>query len=136
MGHHRGSSEIPSSFATATCSRRPGSPRGWIWRWSDLQGWISEHLDEDLSVPMLARRAGMSPRNFARAFRREIGMTPAAYVEAQRVETARRLLESTGRSVAEVAQACGFSRVETIHRAFRRVLRIAPGQYRRHFKAS
>ena len=102
----------------------------------DLQGWISEHLDEDLSVPMLARRAGMSPRNFARAFRREIGMTPAAYVEAQRVETARRLLESTGRSVAEVAQACGFSRVETIHRAFRRVLRIAPGQYRRHFKAS
>jgi len=85
---------------------------------------------------MLARRAGMSPRNFARAFRREIGMTPAAYVAAQRVETARRLLESTGRSVAEVAQACGFSRVETIHRAFRRVLRIAPGQYRRHFKAS
>jgi len=102
----------------------------------DLQAFITDHLDDDLSVPMLARRAHMSPRNFARAFRREIGMTPAAYVEAQRVETARRLLESTGRSVAEVAQACGFSRVETIHRAFRRVLRIAPGQYRRHFKAS
>jgi len=102
----------------------------------DLQAFITDHLDDDLSVPMLARRAHMSPRNFARAFRREIGTTPAAYVEAQRVETARRLLESTGRSVAEVAEACGFSRVETIHRAFRRVLRVAPGQYRRHFKAS
>lgn len=102
----------------------------------ELQAFITDHLDDDLSVPMLARRAHMSPRNFARAFRREIGTTPAAYVEAQRVETARRLLESTGRSVAEVAEACGFSRVETIHRAFRRVLRVAPGQYRRHFKAS
>jgi transcriptional regulator GlxA family with amidase domain len=102
----------------------------------ELQGWIAEHLDDDLSVPTLARRAHMSPRNFARAFRREIGMTPAAYVEAQRVEAARRLLESTGRSVAQVAEACGFSRVETIHRAFRRVLRVPPAQYRRHFRAS
>jgi transcriptional regulator GlxA family with amidase domain len=102
----------------------------------DLQGWIGEHLDGDLSVPVLARRAHMSPRNFARAFRREVGVTPAAYVEAQRVEVARRLLESTGRSVAEVAEACGFSRVETIHRAFRRVLRVPPAQYRRHFRAS
>ncbi len=102
----------------------------------DLQGWIAEHLDDDLSVPTLARRAHMSPRNFARTFRREIGMTPAAYVEAQRVEAARRLLESTGRSVAEVAKACGFSRVETIHRAFRRALRVPPAQYRRHFRAS
>jgi len=102
----------------------------------DLQGWIADHLDDDLSIPTLARRARMSPRNFARAFRREIGTTPAAYVEAQRVEAARRLLESTGRSVAEVAAACGFSRVETIHRAFGRVLRIPPAQYRRHFRAS
>ncbi len=102
----------------------------------DLQSWITDHLDDDLSVPALARRAHMSPRNFARVFRREIGVTPAAYVEAQRVEAARRHLERSGQSVAEVAEACGFSRVETIHRAFRRVLRVSPGQYRRHFKAS
>lgn len=102
----------------------------------DLQAWIADHLGGDLSVPALARRARMSPRNFARAFRRKIGTTPAAYVEAQRVEAARRLLESTGRSVAEVAAVCGFARLETIHRAFRRVLRVAPGQYRRHFRAA
>jgi len=102
----------------------------------DLQTWIAEHLAGDLSVGALARRARMSPRNFARAFRREIGVTPAVYVEAQRVEAARRLLESTGRSVAEVAERCGFARVETIHRAFHRVLRVPPGQYRRHFRAS
>jgi transcriptional regulator GlxA family with amidase domain len=77
----------------------------------------------------------MSSRNFARAFRREIGVTPAAYVEAQRVEGARRLLETADRSVAEIAAACGFGRVETMHRAFRRAVRVSPAQYRRHFRA-
>ena len=102
----------------------------------DLQAWIAEHLGDELSVPALARRARMSPRNFARAFRREVGATPAAYVEAQRVEAARRLLETADLSVAEVAAACGFGRVETMHRAFRRGVRVSPGQYRRHFRAA
>jgi transcriptional regulator GlxA family with amidase domain len=48
----------------------------------------------------------------------------------------RRLLEGTTRTVADVAEACGFGRVETMHRAFRRVLRVAPGQYRHHFRAA
>ena len=100
----------------------------------DVQGWIAEHPEAELTVPALARRAHMSPRNFARAFRRETGVTPAAYVEAQRVEAARRLLETTAGNVAEVAAACGFGRPETMHRAFRRVLGVAPAQYRRHFR--
>jgi transcriptional regulator GlxA family with amidase domain len=100
----------------------------------DVQGWIAEHPEAELTVPALARRAHMSPRNFARAFRRETGVTPAAYVEAQRVEAARRLLETTAGNVAEVAAACGFARPETMHRAFRRVLGVAPAQYRRHFR--
>jgi transcriptional regulator GlxA family with amidase domain len=102
----------------------------------EVQSWIADHPAGDCSVSALARRARMSPRNFARVFRREIGVTPAVYVETQRVEAARRLLESTARSVAEVAAACGFMRVETLHRAFRRVLRVAPGQYRHHFRAA
>ena len=100
----------------------------------DVQGWIAEHPEAELTVPALARRVHMSPRNFARAFRRETGVTPAAYVEAQRVEAARRLLETTAGNVAEVAAACGFGRPETMHRAFRRVLGVAPAQYRRHFR--
>jgi transcriptional regulator GlxA family with amidase domain len=94
---------------------------------------IAEHLDDDLSVPALARRAAMSPRTFARSFAAEVGTTPAAYVQAARVEAARRLLETTGQSTAEVARDCGFGTVETMHRAFRRTLGTTPGQYRRHF---
>src|SRR5262249_53577652 len=57
--------------------------------------WIVGHLDDDLSVEKLAARAGMSPRNFARVFLAEIGLTPARYVEQARIERARSLMEET-----------------------------------------
>jgi transcriptional regulator GlxA family with amidase domain len=97
---------------------------------------VAEHLDDDLSVPALARRAAMSARTFARAFRSEVGTTPGAFVQATRIEAARRLLESTDRSTAEVARTCGFGTVETMYRAFGRTVGTTPGQYRRHFAVS
>lgn len=99
----------------------------------ELQGWMLDHLDEDLAVPALALRAYMSPRNFARAFKREVGMTPAAYVETLRVERARVLLETAGDSVEQVALRCGFGTVETMRRVFRRRLGVSPGDYRERF---
>jgi transcriptional regulator GlxA family with amidase domain len=100
----------------------------------DLQAWITEHPDADLSVPALARRAAMSPRNFARAFRREVGMTPGRFVEAVRVEAARRRLEETADGVEEVAAACGFGTAESMRRAFVRTVHVAPSQYRSRFR--
>ncbi len=102
----------------------------------ELQDWIVDHLDEDLSVGALAERAFMSPRNFARVFRREIGVTPASYVEALRVERARLLLESTERGVADVALRCGFGTVETLRRSFARALGVSPGEYRQRFRSA
>jgi transcriptional regulator GlxA family with amidase domain len=99
----------------------------------ELQAWIVDHLDEDLSVSALATRAYMSPRNFARAFKREVGMTPAAYVEALRVERARALLETAGEHVEQVARRCGFGTVETMRRVFRRRLGVSPSDYRQRF---
>jgi transcriptional regulator GlxA family with amidase domain len=99
----------------------------------ELQDWMVDHLDEDLSVPALAVRAYMSPRNFARAFKREVGMTPGAYVEALRVERARALLETAGENVEQVARRCGFGTVETMRRVFRRRLGVSPGDYRERF---
>ena len=102
----------------------------------EVQAFIAEHLDADLSVPTLAAHAGMSTRTFARAFRREVGTTPAAFVEAIRVEGARRFLEDSERGVGEIARACGFGTVETMHRAFRRTVHTTPAEYRRHFAAT
>jgi transcriptional regulator GlxA family with amidase domain len=100
-----------------------------------VQDWLPAHLAEDLSVPVLARRAGMSPRHFARRFRDETGQTPAAHVETLRVEAAKRLLSADGAALAEVARACGFGTVETLHRVFRRATGTTPDRYRQHFAA-
>jgi transcriptional regulator GlxA family with amidase domain len=100
----------------------------------ELQAWIPDHLESDLSVPALARRADMSERNFARAFRRETGMTPAAYVEAARVESARMALEAGDLPVESIARHAGFGTVETLRRAFRRRVGVSPVDYRSRFR--
>jgi transcriptional regulator GlxA family with amidase domain len=100
---------------------------------AQLQHWLSDHLDADLSLAALAARAGMSTRNFTRTFRRETGTTPAAYVERLRIETARRLLETTGLTVETVAKQVGLHRPETLYRAFRRRVGTTPDRYRQHF---
>ena len=101
----------------------------------ELQQWLPDHLEEDLSVPALARRACMSERNFARAFREETGMTPAAYVEVARVESARIALETGTMPVEAIARQAGFGTVETMRRAFRRRLGISPNAYRGRFRS-
>lgn len=100
----------------------------------DLQHWVSEHVTADLSVDKLAKRVSMSPRNFARAFATEIGVTPAAFVERTRLEVARRLLETTRNDVESIARASGFGTVETLRRAFQRQLHVAPKDYRKRFQ--
>jgi transcriptional regulator GlxA family with amidase domain len=117
-----------AQFSTQLSAQRPQrSPL------RDLVGWIADHVADDLSVTVMADHVGMSTRTFARVFRQELGMTPAAYVEGVRVEAARSLLETTRRGVAEVARVCGFGTVETMHRVFKRTVRVTPGEYRRHF---
>lgn len=105
-------------------------PGGWL---GDLQAWIAEHVGADLSAADLARRAHVSVRTLARAFARELGTTPAAYVETVRVEQARRRLETGQEPLSAVAQACGFGTCETMRRAFHRRLGVAPADYRRRF---
>ncbi len=99
----------------------------------ELQNWIIDHLAHDLSVGALAERAFMSERNFARVFSAETGTTPAAYVEAARLERARMLLESTTEQLDTIAQRCGFGTVETLRRTFARRLHVSPSAYRERF---
>jgi transcriptional regulator GlxA family with amidase domain len=98
-----------------------------------LHDWMAEHLGEDLRVEILAERAGMSARNFARVYARRLGTTPAKAVERLRLEAARRALEESGASIERVARACGFGDEERMRRAFLRRLGVAPKHYRQRF---
>jgi len=103
-------------------------------RFSDLLAWISENLHRPLSVETLAERACLSPRQFARAFREEIGVTPARMVERLRVEAARRSLEAGRAGLTAVVEASGFGTDETMRRAFMRQVGTPPGDYRDRFR--
>lgn len=102
----------------------------------DLQAWIVIHLAEDLRVETLAERMCMSPRNFARLFITETGMTPAKFVELARIDAARHHLGSTKLSIETVAEKSGFRDPERMRRAFIRQLGINPQNYRDRFSAS
>jgi transcriptional regulator GlxA family with amidase domain len=99
----------------------------------DVQHWISENPAADLSVTALAARAGLSPRQFARAFRSETGVSPGKHVAAIRLEAARRLLEDPARGINQVARACGYGTPEAMRRAFVQSLGVPPASYRHRF---
>jgi transcriptional regulator GlxA family with amidase domain len=100
----------------------------------ELQAWVADHLAEDLSVERLAERVAMSPRNFSRIFAKEVGLTPARFVERARVDAARRLLEESTASVEEIAGRCGFGTAETMRRSFLRAVHVSPSEYRLRFR--
>ncbi|MFC4909302.1 GlxA family transcriptional regulator [Actinomadura gamaensis] len=102
----------------------------------ELRAWITANLTADLSAAALADRMCLSERHFSRVFRKETGATPAAFVEAARVEAARRLLEGTDEPLDRVAEASGLGSPETLHRAFRRRLGTTPAAYRRRFRTA
>jgi len=95
--------------------------------------WAVEHLDEDLSVGALARRALMSERTFARRFRAETGSTPHQWVSGQRVLLARRMLESTDASVDQIAARTGLGTAAILRHHFTRIVGASPQAYRRNF---
>jgi len=85
----------------------------------ELIAWMSEHLNEDLSVPAMARRVGMSDRNFSRVFTQQVGSTPARFVAHLRTEAARAKLAETDHKLEAVAQSAGFGDGETLRRHLR-----------------
>lgn len=98
----------------------------------EIQRWVSANPSFPHSVANLAGRMNMSPRHFARMFRAEVGITPADWVEAARVETARQLLEEGILTPKQVAAQCGFADADVLRRVFVRHMGVTAAQYRRH----
>ena len=100
---------------------------------AEVLDWALAHLDEPLTVEVLAARALMSPRTFARRFRATTGTTPHAWLLAQRTLVAQRLLEE-GASVEEVARRSGFGSPATLRQHFSRARGTSPRAYQRAFR--
>lgn len=100
-------------------------------QFAPLLDWIRAHLDRRLTVETLAEQAAMSPRNFSRAFTREMGMSPAKAVERLRLEVARERVENSHDPIEHIAAHLGFHDPERMRRAFLRAFGQPPQAMRR-----
>jgi transcriptional regulator GlxA family with amidase domain len=103
-------------------------------RFTEVITWIKSHLRSDLSVGILARRAFLSPRQFARAFKDRFGFTPGAFVEDARLAEAARRLSVRNVRIDLVAQSVGYASEDVFRRAFERRFGVSPSSYRARFR--
>ncbi|MGD0649518.1 MAG: helix-turn-helix domain-containing protein [Acidobacteriaceae bacterium] len=100
----------------------------------ELQVYMLENLQADLSVDAMAERIGMSPRHFSRVCLREMKMNPGQFVDRLRVEAAQQMIDSSSMGLKEIADACGFGSSDSMRRTFQRVIGITAGEYTERFK--
>jgi transcriptional regulator GlxA family with amidase domain len=124
-------------------SRRPGGQSqfsalldlgGQSGRFGPLMDWVKANLAGPLTIERLAEQAAMSPRNFARFFLRDTGITPAKAIEQLRVEAARDAVEVGLGTFDEISRSVGFSDAGRMRRAFLRVLGQPPQSLRRSIR--
>ncbi|GAA4616983.1 helix-turn-helix domain-containing protein [Actinoallomurus liliacearum] len=103
---------------------------------AETRAWALERLHEPLDLTRLARRAGMSVRTFTRRFRAETGLSPAQWLVRQRIEEARRLLETTDLPIDQVAGRAGLGTAASLRQHLHAAVGVAPAAYRRTFGAA
>lgn len=100
---------------------------------SGLLSWISNHLQEQLTVQEMAQRLNVSRRTLDRKFRSVTGTSPLQWVLHQRVQASQQLLETTNLSVDAIAAAVGFNTSLSLRTHFKRTIGVAPQHYRQTF---
>lgn len=95
--------------------------------------WLARRLSQPWTVEALARHCHTSPRTLLRRFTAVLGVSPVQYVQQQRVERAKALLETTKLSVEDIAGRCGYQDASTLHKVFRQWAGLTPREYRARF---
>jgi transcriptional regulator GlxA family with amidase domain len=98
------------------------------------RAWALEHLAEPLELRVLAEQARTSVRTFTRRFRQETGQSPGQWINQQRVQLARLLLEDTDLPIDQVASRCGFGTAVSLRQHLHGVVGVSPGAYRRMYR--
>ena len=99
-----------------------------------VKDYIDTHLDRDLTLADLANVAELSPSHFLKSFKEATGQTPHRYLTECRVARARKALETTDSSIAEIAYDAGFASQSHMTDVFRTHLNISPGRYRKSMR--
>lgn len=92
--------------------------------------YIQQHFARSMTVADMAAHANVSASTFSRAFRRDTGKSPAAYLMGVRLQKAKKLIRGTGLHITEIAHSCGFNSAAHLAASFRKHFRLTPTEYR------
>ena len=93
--------------------------------------YIHGHYTDDLTVEKLSSLVFVSPSYLNRVFQKQMGISPMNYVNAYRIETAKRLLRSSSFSVTEISDYSGFRDQKYFSRIFKKHTNMSPRDYRK-----
>ncbi len=99
----------------------------------DCQNWIAEHYANPSPVATVTERSGLKPRTFARRFKAATGYQPIEYVQAIRIEEAKKLLEANYSNVEDIGHLVGYDDPTFFRRLFKRQVGMTPAAYRKKF---
>lgn len=98
------------------------------------QHYIEQHFNEEVTVERLAELAHISPSNFNKVFKKEVGLTPIEYLIEVRIEKSKTLLRRKDVPITEIAARCGFGSSAHFATSFKRLTKITPTKYRNSYK--
>lgn len=101
-------------------------------RMRKMLAYIQQYYTEPLTIEKIAAAASVSKRECLRCFKNTIEQSPMQYVREQRLEQAKKLLENTTFTLAEISEKCGFQSQSYFTQIFRECVGQTPGQYRKY----
>jgi len=101
------------------------------WQQRRVEGYVREHLEEQIRGEELATQVSLSVSHFCRAFKESFGDTPHAYVIRLRLALAQELMLATADPLSQIALACGFANQAHLCKLFRRMVGEPPNTWRR-----
>jgi AraC-like DNA-binding protein len=93
--------------------------------------YMRERFGDPLTVTDIARRTPLGRFDFSRVFQEETGTSPRRFLEAVRIHEAKKLIEGTSSTIAEISAAVGFPGADAFTRSFTAVVGMSPGRFRR-----
>lgn len=122
---------------------RPRDVTEAVERWADLPGkreddpivlaknYVEEHLDQNITLAMVAEKLYLSPTYFSRLFKQRTNYTFSAWLAEQRILRAQRYLDETNLTIADIATQVGYQESNSFTRLFKQTTGISPTEYRK-----
>lgn len=114
-----------SAFAIFTGQKRHGDEVV-----KQAQAYIETNLDEKISVEHLSSKFAVGRRNFDRRFIKATGNTPVEYAQRVKIESAKKALETSRKTINEVMYEVGYSDVKAFREVFRKITGMSPLEYK------